>query len=71
MAVGVGLAFLDVHIGVMATVIGLCTLVMVTAGILLGRVLGQMAGKRAEIIGGVILIAIGGTILYEHLSGAA
>ena len=70
LAVGVGLAFLDVHIGVMATVIGLCTLVMVTTGIMLGRVLGDMIGKRAEIAGGVILIIVGSAILYEHLSGA-
>ncbi|MFN4162340.1 MAG: manganese efflux pump, partial [Stenotrophomonas sp.] len=49
---------------------GLCTLTMVTAGIMLGRVLGNMVGKRAEIVGGVILIIIGATILYEHLSGA-
>ncbi|WP_411852642.1 manganese efflux pump MntP [Stenotrophomonas sp. LGBM10] len=70
MAVGIGLAFLDVNIGVMALVIGLCTFSMVTAGIMLGRVLGNMVGKRAEIIGGLILIIIGATILYEHLSGA-
>ena len=69
MAVGIGLAFMDVHIGVMAAVIGLCTLTMVTAGIMLGRVLGSMVGKRAEIIGGVILVIIGATILYEHLHG--
>lgn len=68
MAIGVGLAFLDVHIGVVALVIGLCTLTMVTLGIMLGRVLGSLAGKRAEIVGGVILIIIGCTILYEHLS---
>jgi putative Mn2+ efflux pump MntP len=71
MAIGVGLAFLDVHIGVVALVIGLCTMTMVTAGIMLGRVLGRLAGKRAEIIGGVILIIIGCTILYEHLHAAA
>lgn len=71
MAVGIGLAFMDVHIGVMAVVIGLCTLTMVTAGIMLGRALGSMVGKRAEIIGGIILILIGATILYEHLHGAA
>lgn len=70
MAVGVGLAFLDVNIGVMAAVIGLCTLVMVTTGIMLGRVLGNLVGKRAEIVGGVILIVVGAAILYEHLSGA-
>lgn len=71
MAIGVGLAFLDVHIGVIALVIGLCTLTMVTLGIMLGRVLGALAGKRAEIIGGVILIVIGSSILYQHLGGAA
>ena len=68
MAVGVGLAFLDVNIGVVALVIGLTTLVMVTLGIMLGRVLGTFAGKRAEIIGGFLLIAIGGAILYDHLA---
>ncbi len=68
LAVGVGLAFLDVNIGVIAVVIGLTTFVMVTLGIMLGRILGSLAGKRAEIIGGFLLIAIGATILYEHLS---
>ncbi|AKC86916.1 manganese efflux pump MntP family protein [Pseudoxanthomonas suwonensis] len=71
MAVGVSLAFLDAPIGLVAAVIGLCTLVMVTAGIMLGRVLGALAGKRAEIVGGAIMILIGAAILYEHLTGAA
>ena len=71
MAVGVGLAFADTPIGIIAVVIGLCTLVMVTTGIMLGRVLGALAGKRAEIGGGVILIVIGATIVYEHLNGVA
>jgi putative Mn2+ efflux pump MntP len=43
-------------------------MVMVTAGVMLGRVLGVMAGRRAELFGGLILIAIGAFILYEHLS---
>ncbi len=68
MAVGVGLAFLDVNIVVVALVIGLTTLVMVTLGIMLGRILGSLAGKRAEIVGGLMLIGIGTAILYEHLS---
>jgi putative Mn2+ efflux pump MntP len=71
MAVGVGLAFADVHIAVVAIVIGLCTFVMVTIGVMLGQALGVVIGKRAEIVGGVILIAVGSVILYEHLSGAA
>lgn len=68
MAVGVGLAFVDVNIVVVAAVIGLCTFAMVTLGIMAGRVLGAVIGKRAEIVGGIILIAVGSTILYEHLS---
>jgi putative Mn2+ efflux pump MntP len=68
MVAGVGLAFLDVSICIIALVIGLTTLLMVTLGILLGRVLGSLAGKRAEIAGGFILIAIGSATLYEHLS---
>ena len=69
MAVGVGLAFLEVNIVVVAAVIGVCTLVMVTTGVMLGRALGAVAGKRAEIVGGIILILVGSFILYEHLSG--
>jgi putative Mn2+ efflux pump MntP len=69
MAVGVGLAFLDAEIAIVALVIGLTTLVMVTLGIMLGRTLGRMAGKRAEIGGGVLLVLIGLAILHEHLGG--
>ncbi len=68
MAVGVGLAFLEVNIGVVALAIGLTTLVMVTIGIMLGHILGSVAGKRAEVIGGLILIGIGALILHEHLT---
>lgn len=68
MAVGVGLAFVDTPIAVVAVVIGLCTFVMVTLGIMLGRALESVVGKRAEILGGFILIGVGAAILYEHLS---
>jgi putative Mn2+ efflux pump MntP len=33
-------------------------------------VLGNVAGKWAEIVGGVVLIGIGTAILVEHLGGA-
>ncbi len=68
LAVGVGLAFVDVNILVAAGAIGLATMTMVTIGVMLGRVLGTMVGKRAEIVGGVVLMLVGATILYEHLS---
>lgn len=70
MAVGVGLAFADVSIAVVAAVIGLCTFVMVTLGIMLGRLLGEMIGRWAELAGGLILMVVGAGILYEHLGAA-
>lgn len=71
MAIGVGMAFIDVSIVLVACVIGSCTLVMVTVGIMLGRVLGAVAGRRAEVVGGAILILVGSSILYGHLAGTA
>jgi putative Mn2+ efflux pump MntP len=68
LAVGVGLAFVDVNILVAAGAIGLATMTMVTLGVMLGRVMGTVVGKRAEIVGGVVLMLVGATILYEHLS---
>ena len=68
LAVGVGLAFVNVNILVAAAAIGLATMTMVTLGVMLGRVLGHLVGKRAEIVGGVVLMLVGATILYEHLS---
>ncbi len=67
MVIGVSLALLEMPIAVVAAVIGLCTFIMVTLGVLLGRVLGTVVGKRAEVVGGLMLIAIGLSILSEHL----
>ncbi|MEI7347696.1 manganese efflux pump MntP [Dickeya chrysanthemi] len=67
MAIGVGLAFLQVNIFHTAMVIGCATMIMVTIGMMIGRYVGPILGKRAEILGGVILIGIGCNILYEHL----
>lgn len=67
MAVGVGLAFLQVNIVTTALAIGASTMIMASMGILLGRFLGPVMGKWAEIFGGVVLIGIGSSILIEHL----
>ncbi|MGH8032638.1 MAG: manganese efflux pump MntP family protein [Luteimonas sp.] len=68
MAVGVGLAFTEVDIVMVSAVIALTTLLMVTAGILLGRALGRLAGRWAEVAGGVVLTALGALILHGHLA---
>jgi manganese efflux pump family protein len=67
MVVGASLAFIDADIASTAGAIGLATFVMVTIGVMLGRGLGHLVGRRAELVGGLVLIAIGAAILYEHL----
>lgn len=71
MAVGAGLAFVNVNIVSTSITIGLATMLMVTIGVMLGRVIGAKVGKRAEALGGLILIGIGSVILVEHLGLAA
>jgi len=68
LAVGTSLAFVDVNILVAALAIGSATFIMVTIGVMLGRSLSDRIGDRAEIIGGIILILIGCSILYERLA---
>ncbi|MNR63987.1 putative manganese efflux pump MntP [compost metagenome] len=68
MAVGVGLAFLDVNILVVALAIGMTTFAMVTLGVMVGRMLGAVVGRWAEGLGGVLLMGIGSLILFEHLT---
>lgn len=67
LAVGFGLGFLNVNIVLSSTVIGIAAFDITILGFLLGTRLGKLAGKRAEIIGGIILIAIGLRILISHL----
>ena len=66
MAVGVGLAFLQVNIITTALAIGCATLIMSTLGMMVGRFIGPLLGKRAEILGGVVLIGIGAQIMFSH-----
>lgn len=67
LVIGISLAFVEVNIALAALAIGVTTTIMVTAGMMLGRVLGSVIGQRAEIVGGVLLMVLGGAILYEHL----
>jgi manganese efflux pump family protein len=68
MAVGVSLAFLQVNIVVVAIAIGFATFAMSTGGMLLSRLIGPRFGKWAEVIGGIGLIALGTSILVDHLT---
>jgi manganese efflux pump family protein len=69
LAVGLTLAMLGTTILVPAVVIGLITAAFTTAGVLLGRRIGSAWSKRVEVLGGLILIAIGVKIVIEHVFG--
>ena len=69
MAVGVGLGFLQVSIVATALAVGCATFIMSTLGMMVGRFIGPLLGKRAEILGGIVLIGIGSEILWSHFAG--
>ena len=68
LAVGLSLAVVGITIWTPAVVIGITASLLTVAGMLLGGKVGQIWGKRVEIIGGMVLIGIGIKILVEHLS---
>lgn len=65
--VGITLALLGVSVLTAAPLIGLTSFTMSLAGVYLGRRLGPLLGRKAEILGGLALILIGLHILVDHL----
>ncbi len=65
--IGVSFAFLKVNITEAVIIIGIITLFISMVGFRMGMSLGSVFGKRAELIGGIVLIGIGTKILIEHL----
>lgn len=65
--VGATFAFLDTNIWISVSVIGAVTFALSVLGVFLGSKIGKKLGGKAEIAGGVILLAIGLKILLEHL----
>lgn len=71
LAIGVSFAFLSMSIWMPVLVIGFTTMMFSVVGVCLGRVFGERFKSRAELVGGVVLMAIGCKILWEHTLGAA
>ncbi len=67
LAVGLSLAVIGVTIWTPALVIAFTASVLTVTGMLLGGRIGMIWGKRVEVVGGLLLIAIGLKILIEHL----
>lgn len=67
LAVGVTLAFLETNIFICISIIGIVTFILSILGVLIGNKFGNRFEKKAQVIGGVILIGMGVKILIEHL----
>ena len=67
LAVGLSLAALHVVIIFPAVVIGVVAFAMTVLGMKIGPALGKVIGRRAELLGGIVLILIGIKILVDHL----
>lgn len=67
LAVGITFAFLDYPVAEAVTIIGVTTFIISVAGVYIGNFFGSRYKRRAEIVGGIILVLIGCKILLEHL----
>jgi len=67
LAVGLSFGVLQIDIGTAAGIIGVTTFLISVLGFYLGRRLGGLIGRRAETIGGAVLIIIGLRILVTHV----
>jgi putative Mn2+ efflux pump MntP len=66
-AVGVSFAFLDVQIWISGIIIGTVTFLASMMAIRIGKSASEKLGGKVEVIGGLILIAIGIKIFLEHI----
>jgi len=67
LAVGLSMAAIGVNALAPAAIIGLVSFLVTLIGARLGPIVGHIVGRRAELVGGLILIAIGVKILISHL----
>ena len=67
LALGISFAFLGTNLWRAILIIGLTTFAFSVVGLLIGKKVGERFHTGAEILGGIILIAIGLKILIEHL----
>jgi putative Mn2+ efflux pump MntP len=69
LAVGFSMALLGVSVWMPAVVIGLVAAALTWIGIRFGSRLGRSGSRWSDVVGGLILIAIGVRILIEHFAG--
>lgn len=71
LAVGFSTPFMELEVVSMSLAAGLASLTLAILGYFMGLRVRGLAGEKASIIGGAILVLLGLKILLEHLAGAA
>ena len=67
LAVGITYAFLKVNMVIATIMIGIVTFAICVIGVKIGNKFGDKYERKAEVVGGLILIFMGIKILLEHL----
>ncbi len=67
LAVGITFAFLKTNLWIVVSSIGIITFVLSMLGVVIGNKFGNKYERKAQIVGGTILILMGTKILMEHL----
>ena len=67
LAVGVSFAFFDVNIYYASAVIGVVCFIITALGMIFGKALSRILGRKAVLLGGFVLIGIGIKIVIEHM----
>ena len=67
LAVGITFAFLNVNVILAVSLIGIITFCLSVIGTKIGSQFGDTYERKAELVGGCILILLGTKILLEHL----
>ena len=67
LAVGITFAFLRVNMLIATIIIGIITFAICAIGVKIGNKFGDKYKRKAETVGGLILILMGIKILLEHL----
>lgn len=69
-AIGLTLAFYQPALALVLLVLSICIIIFTLLGFFMGRKMGVLFGKKAELIGGVILIIIATKILIQGIISA-
>jgi len=67
LAIGITLPLLKMPVATSVLIIGLVTFTISYLGIIIGKKIGHFFENKIEAVGGLVLIALGAKILFEHI----